>query len=197
MWKILIKKIKDIFIEICEMIYALHGLNPPVIHRDIKPSNMIVDDRGKLKLIDFGTAVILNGYECKASDECEDVLLAGTKGYAAPEQYGGLTEGIKTDIYQIGKTMRRIIDRADVSRGFFEGVMEIADRCCSSSFYERYSGVSDIRIDLIKIKTSSLKKALFGRMFLHGKRCIKESDKSKDNRLFIDIVRTCDSIEFL
>ena len=39
--------------ELLEAFEYLHGRNPPVIYRDLKPSNLIVDDTGRLRLIDL------------------------------------------------------------------------------------------------------------------------------------------------
>jgi len=32
----------------------LHSQNPPIIHRDIKPENIMLDETGRIKLVDFG-----------------------------------------------------------------------------------------------------------------------------------------------
>ena len=60
----------------------LHSMNPPIIYRDMKPSNVMLKPDGSVKLIDFGTAkeyIIENN---------ADTTALGTRGYAAPEQFG-------------------------------------------------------------------------------------------------------------
>ena len=67
----------------CEVLIYLHEFKPnPIIYRDMKPSNIIIDKNGNIKLIDFGIA-----REYKEQSECDTVYI-GTRGYAAPEQYG-------------------------------------------------------------------------------------------------------------
>ena len=56
---------------------ALNYLNSKKIcHRDLKPDNIIIDERGYLKLIDFGNSVFLNGFTN---------TMTGTPHYMAPE----------------------------------------------------------------------------------------------------------------
>lgn len=47
------EQVKDIMHQLCECLYSLHKLNPPIIHRDIKPENIIYHDN-KVTLLDFG-----------------------------------------------------------------------------------------------------------------------------------------------
>ena len=75
---------------------ALHSMNPPIIYRDMKPSNVMLKPDGSVKLIDFGTAkeyIIENN---------ADTTALGTRGYAAPEQFGFTQSDARTDIYALG-----------------------------------------------------------------------------------------------
>lgn len=85
--------------ELLDAFEYLHSRNPPVIYRDLKPSNLIVDDSGKLRLIDFGTARFHN------EEKYEDTVYIGTQGYAAPEQYGNGRSDQRTDLYNLGMTL--------------------------------------------------------------------------------------------
>ena len=49
--------VKKYLSEILCALEELHSLN--VVHRDVKPDNIMVDDRGHIKLIDFGFAKVL------------------------------------------------------------------------------------------------------------------------------------------
>lgn len=87
--------------ELCRILLYLHRNDPPIIYRDIKPSNIMVKGDGSLILIDFGTA-----REYEQTETGGDTVCLGTRGYAAPEQYGGAGQtDERTDIYGIGMTM--------------------------------------------------------------------------------------------
>ena len=87
----------------------LHSMDPPVIYRDMKPSNIMLKPDGSVKLIDFGTAK-----EYKIENNADTTAL-GTRGYAAPEQFGDAQgRGIyntdaRTDIYCLGATLYHIV----------------------------------------------------------------------------------------
>ena len=68
-------------------------------HRDIKPQNLLLDHNFNLKIIDFGVATLLRGW-----DE-SGVLRArvGTPAYMAPELLNGLEYcGVQTDLFASG-----------------------------------------------------------------------------------------------
>lgn len=88
---------------LCRTLTKLHGHVPPIIHRDIKPANVMLQGDFKkgqgivsVYLIDFNTARV---YEAGRNQDTE---LIGTRGFAAPEQYGFLQSDARTDIYGIG-----------------------------------------------------------------------------------------------
>lgn len=65
-----------------------------VIHRDIKPENLVLDERGYLRITDFGIARVLGG------DNSEDT--SGTPGYMAPEVMCRQNHGIAVDYFALG-----------------------------------------------------------------------------------------------
>ena len=89
-------EVKDVLRRLLIILSNLQSHKPAIIHRDIKPSNVILTSSGEVYLIDWNAAK----YESK--DETRDTVLIGTKGYAAPEQYGFGSSGTKTDIYAVG-----------------------------------------------------------------------------------------------
>lgn len=92
------------FQDLCGVLRYLHNQRPnPIIYRDMKPSNIMLQPDGTLKLIDFGIA-----REYK-EDSSADTTYVGTRGYAAPEQFGRAQTDARTDIYALGVTMYHLL----------------------------------------------------------------------------------------
>lgn len=91
-----LEEIRSIGISVCEIIEYLHSFNPPIIYRDLKPSNIMITPSGKIVLIDFGISRIYK------KDSNKDTIYMGSRGYAAPEQYGSEQTCKQTDIYGLG-----------------------------------------------------------------------------------------------
>jgi serine/threonine-protein kinase len=73
-----------------------------VVHRDLKPSNVLVDTAGRVKLLDFGIAKLLEGEGDSESTALTRDGAALTPHYAAPEQLTGGVVTIATDVYALG-----------------------------------------------------------------------------------------------
>lgn len=82
--------------QICDVLEYLHGHQPPVIYRDLKPSNIMIDVKGRVKLVDFGIA--------RPWQENSDNTHVVSGGYSPPEQYWGAADP-RSDIYALGATM--------------------------------------------------------------------------------------------
>ena len=86
-------------LELCGILSYLHRQEPPVLYRDLKPSNLILDREGRLHLVDFGIA----------AEAGETFTPAGSRGYAAPEQFRrGEAQQASTDLYALGVTLYRL-----------------------------------------------------------------------------------------
>ena len=80
-----------------------------VLHRDIKPSNIIVDQSGRLKLLDFGLG---RAREPDADSDQTITQVAWrwlTPDYASPEQVRGEPITLASEIYQLGLVMYRLL----------------------------------------------------------------------------------------
>lgn len=94
----------DWAIQLCDVLNYLHTRTPPIIYRDMKPGNIMLKPDGNIKLIDFGIA-----REYKEKNLADTVTL-GTRGYAAPEQFGGKGQtDPRTDIYCLGVTLYHLL----------------------------------------------------------------------------------------
>jgi eukaryotic-like serine/threonine-protein kinase len=93
-----------LLMQVCDAIQYTHGKQ--IIHHDIKPSNILVDRTGKVKVIDFGVAAILND---PGNRSLSGSGFSGTLSYAAPERLEGVAPSFSSDIYQIGMVMHKLI----------------------------------------------------------------------------------------
>lgn len=101
--------------QICDGLQAAHDVG--VIHRDLKPANLLVDDHGRIKIIDFGLARLAHLEGMTATN-----MIVGTVEYMAPEQIKGGTIDARTDVYALGS----VLFHALVGRPPFSGENPIA-----------------------------------------------------------------------
>lgn len=92
--------------QVCDVLEYLHGHSPPVLFRDLKPGNVMLDARGRVRLIDFGIARLLEP-QSVTSTAMRGTL---TPGFAPVEQYGGATDP-RTDVYALGATLYTLLTR--------------------------------------------------------------------------------------
>ncbi|MDZ3823383.1 MAG: serine/threonine-protein kinase [Pseudoxanthomonas sp.] len=91
---------------VCRAVAAAH--RALIVHRDLKPSNILVDDQGRVKLLDFGIAKLLDEGQA-AEDATRTGYAPLTPGYAAPEQYTGAAISTATDVYALGVVMHELL----------------------------------------------------------------------------------------
>ncbi len=77
-----------------------------VLHRDLKPSNVMIDERGRPRLLDFGLAKAIDPDSAMGLDLTlsEPGQLVGTLAYMSPEQSRGQFEqmSVRSDVYSLG-----------------------------------------------------------------------------------------------
>ena len=95
----------QLFRQACEAVRYAHA--HAVIHRDIKPSNILVDAEGRVRLLDFGIAKHLDGFD--GAGPTRTVFRLMTPAYAAPEQLLGESVGVHTDVYTLGVVLYELL----------------------------------------------------------------------------------------
>src|SRR5436309_3309532 len=93
------KEVLTIGVQIAEGLAAAHGHG--VLHRDLKPANLAMTPDGRLKILDFGLALLVRTTESSPTMLHEDGT-AGTLAYMAPEQIDGVESDERADIYAAG-----------------------------------------------------------------------------------------------
>ncbi|CAM2010480.1 Non-specific serine/threonine protein kinase [Acanthopleuribacter pedis] len=94
-----------LFLEVCEAVTYAHGNH--VIHRDIKPANILVERNGRVRLLDFGIASILD--PDSGAQPTVSRLGLMTPEYASPEQLAGRPLSAATDIYSLGVVLFELL----------------------------------------------------------------------------------------
>ncbi len=98
------RRIAEIGIQAAEALDHAHQMG--IVHRDIKPSNLMLDERGKLWVTDFGLARNQGDASMTMTGD-----LVGTLRYMSPEQALAkrITVDHRTDIYSLGVTLYELL----------------------------------------------------------------------------------------
>lgn len=138
--------------QLCQVLHYLHTRTPPIIYRDMKPANVMLKPDGNLKVIDFGIA-----REYKSSN-LQDTICLGTRGYAAPEQFGGQGQtDARTDIYCLGATLYHLVTGHNPAEPPYEiypirhwnsqlsgGLENIIEKCTQLNPNDRYQSCAEL-----------------------------------------------------
>lgn len=148
----------DLFEQVCAAVaYAHQNL---IVHRDLKPGNILVSNEGIVKLLDFGTAKILDG---RAVDGSTSAGLM-TVGYASPEQLRGDPATTLSDVYSLGVLLYELLSGKKAFTGGLFARLEsdvnsipmlpgdlglIVSKAMAPLSVERYSSVEQMVADIL------------------------------------------------
>lgn len=126
----------DIAAQIADALLEAHSMG--LVHCDIKGANLMVNERGMIKLLDFGIVAVASAKEEEeSSDRTQKVgqqtsvgALTGTVSYMSPEQAIGRAIDPRSDIFSLGVVMYEML----TGQLPFEGgsPVEIIDRILNS-----------------------------------------------------------------
>jgi len=152
------RKFKEVFIlrkmlPILSALDYLHSQNPLIVYRDLKPSNIMITEKGKVKLIDFGISRFFK------SGSIKDTVQFGSPGFSSPEQYGKGQTDHRSDIYSFGSTLHYLISGVDPSLNPFvfnklnisDKCFRIIKKCINNNPFKRYTSVKYLKREIEKI----------------------------------------------
>ena len=155
-------RIIDFAIQICEVIKTLHSEKESILYCDLKPENIIVY-QNRLKLVDFGASMLQEGNEKRKWS-------FGTKGYAAPEQFGFGRLDKSSDIFGIGGVLFFLVTGRDYQgkkddwiqleqkRMYSKSLKKMIQKCLRHYPVERYKTVEQLQDSLGKLQKNQRKK---------------------------------------
>lgn len=86
--------------QLCDGLHAVH--ESKLVHRDLKPANILLDEKGRVKVADFGLADV-------AEKVRPEEAAHGTWQYMAPEQLDGHLPSVRTDLYSLGVILYELL----------------------------------------------------------------------------------------
>lgn len=147
------KQVYAIAKSLCEILIFLNKRERPILHNDIKPSNILMQEDGRIILLDFGLA-------CYKGEVHKGVLFQGSLGYAAPECWHQRQKEVaqSADLFSVGATIYRLLtgEKPSLHYGKFwlpDGEMKtrwqpIINKCCTLEAKYRFRNAAQL-LDLL------------------------------------------------
>ena len=154
-----IPRVLGIVSEVCEALQFAH--DHQVIHRDIKPTNILIDNRGRVRVADFGLAKLASKEAPTTTAGTRSTFVMGTPVYAAPEQLRkSANTDHRSDIFSVGITFYEMLT-GHLPTGVFEppsrkmGSPSALDKIITKALRERpedrYQSADELRAAVRKV----------------------------------------------
>ncbi len=151
------KEILKILTQVCEALQYAHERG--IVHRDIKPANILIDERGNVKVADFGLVKIVGP---QAVSYTATGTTLGTPDYIAPEamEYGVKIDH-RVDIYSLGVMIYELLT-GHLPKGEWEppSIRAGADRKVDAVVTKAMQNDPDKRYQQVSEMTQVLEKLL-------------------------------------
>jgi serine/threonine protein kinase len=139
-----------LFIQVLDAVGYAHRRQ--VLHRDLKPSNILVNDRGEVRLLDFGVARLLRA-DTDAPSMTQAWGNALTPAYASPELLRGEPVDVRSDIFSLGVVLHELLTGArpgqppprakdGQSRVLSEGLRDMVAKALAPDPSDRFADVA-------------------------------------------------------
>jgi serine/threonine protein kinase len=125
-----------VFLRICEAVSFAHANG--IVHCDLKPENVMLGDFGEVLVMDWGVARAAG-----ADSGPGKSLVAGTRGFMAPEQEQGTSSiDASTDVFALGTMLRAILLKLP------RPLAAICAKATAPAQRDRYAAVRDLADDV-------------------------------------------------
>ena len=152
--------------QVCRALEAAHAVG--VIHRDLKPQNIMRDKQGRVVVMDFGLARLLDSQDGMT----QTGVIVGTMEYMSPEQGLGKPLDERSDVFAVGlifyelltgkmpyradsalaslvkRTQERAVPVSEYSSSIPHALSDIVGKCLEPKLQDRYQHVGEILTDL-------------------------------------------------
>ena len=179
-----VRKAIDMGVQVAHGLAAAHEKG--IVHRDLKPENLFVTRDGRVKILDFGLAKLMqlqadpDGTSPTLSHVTEPGVVMGTIVYMSPEQVRGNTVDHRADIFAFGailyemlagqppfqrptsaETMAAILNEdpqglSQIAPTISPGLQRIVQRCLEKSPAQRFQSASDLAFALEALSESGI-----------------------------------------
>ena len=173
-----LEKFFDIAIPLSDAIGSAHAVG--IAHRDLKPANVMFDAAGRVKVLDFGLAKLLqvdpDDKTINADGDTQPGMVLGTVSYMSPEQAEGKSVDQRSDVFSLGilfyematgerpfkgdtnlSIMSSIlrdepVSITEIKRTLPNQLGRILDHCLTKDPSRRFQTATDIRNELESLK---------------------------------------------